>query len=47
MIVLIGGRLILEEVNNKVIHKTVVDLRTNPFQDGGDDGRRPKQSPIT
>jgi len=28
------------------VHKNVVDLRTNPFQEGADDGRRPKQGLI-
>jgi len=28
------------------VHKNVVDLRTDPFQEGGDDGRRPKQGLI-
>jgi len=28
------------------VHKNVVDLRTDPFQEGGNDGRRPKQGLI-
>jgi len=39
--------LILEKINNKVIHKIVVDLRIDPSREGGDDGRRPKPGPIT
>jgi len=33
----------MEEVNNNECH---VDLRTDPFQEGGSDGRRPRQGPI-
>jgi len=25
------------------VHKNIVDLRIDPFQEGGDDGRRPRQ----
>jgi len=26
------------------VHKNIVDLRTNPFQEVGNDGRRPRRS---